>query len=75
MKKKKEEEITGQSITGFGTVNSMYAQGLIRVAVNGDWSYRINVDELLKVMNDNVKITLEKKRTYKHLTIREVEHD
>jgi hypothetical protein len=60
-----KKEIQGQKISRVETIDSMYAMGNLEVSVRGNWNYRINVKEILKMIKlFNFDIDKKKKYTY-----------
>ncbi|MAG24723.1 hypothetical protein CMI47_04000 [Candidatus Pacearchaeota archaeon] len=60
--------IKGSSIKELRTINSMYAQGKLRVFDNEGEEYRIDVHELLTLLK-KTDLKAEMKRTFSHLTL------
>lgn len=59
----------GQKIGQIHTINSMYANNYMEVAVNGQYLYRLHASEILKIVNE-FEFEEVKKKKYIHLTVK-----
>ncbi len=64
----KSYQIAGKMMHGAHTINSMYAQGKIELTGKDGLYYRIDVSELLKLIQRE-KFQATKQRKYYHLTL------
>lgn len=67
-KPKETKEISGAYISEAHTINSMYAQGKVELVDKYGEYYRIDVSELLKLVQKE-KFLATKKAKYYHLTL------
>ena len=64
-----KKTIKGKSLKQIYTLNTMYANNCVEIIGRGNKTYRINVDEFLKLVED-IEFDVETKRKYDHLTIK-----
>lgn len=66
---KETKEVSGAYISKARTINSMYADGKIEVEDKFGNVYRIDVSEVLGLIQNTEKFTATKKAKYFHLTL------
>ena len=65
-----EQIVTGDQIISINTLSSMYDNGkMLEVKLDNGEQYRISVDEIIKLLNNNVIFEVEKGRKYNYLHI------
>lgn len=65
-----EQIVTGDQVISINTLSSMYDNGkMLEVKLDNGEQYRISVDEIIKLLNNNVIFEVEKGRRYNYLHI------
>ncbi len=70
----KTAKINGQKIHSLHTLGSMYDQDSLRVGIGNDYTYRLQANEIVKMLNE-FRFELKKKRKYTYLVNPELIED